>query len=64
MSKKLWMKVTDDEYELPVAVAASVAELARMTGAKKESLYSIFSRDRNGVVHSKVYREVEVDDED
>ena len=61
---KVWMKVTNDKYELPVAVASSVAELARMTGATKESLYSIFSRDRKGVRHSLTYREVEIDDED
>ena len=64
MSKKLWMKVTNDEYELPLAVADSMAELARMTGIKPESLYSIISRDRHGKKHSYSYREVEINDED
>ena len=30
--KYLYMKVTADEYELPIAVADSVGELARMLG--------------------------------
>lgn len=64
MSKKLWMKVTNDEYELPLAVADTMAELARMTGIKPESLYSIISRDRHGKKHSYSYREVDIDDED
>lgn len=64
MSKKLWMKVTNDEYELPLAVAESAAELARMTGIKPESLYSIISRERHGKKRTYSYREVEVDDED
>lgn len=62
--KKLWMKVTNDEYELPLAVAESAAELARMTGIKPESLYSIISRERHGKKHTYSYREVDIDDED
>ena len=64
MSKKLWMKVTNDEYELPLAVAESAAELARMTGIKPESLYSIISRERRDKKHTYSYREVEINDED
>lgn len=64
MSKKLWMKVTNDEYELPLAVADTMAELARMTGIKPESLYSIISRERRGKKHTYSYREVDIDDED
>ena len=53
MSKnKLYMKVTNDEYELPLAVADSIADLARMTGVKPESLYSIISEDRSTGCHS------------
>ena len=32
----LYMKVTRDEYELPVAVAETKAELARMLGVEVE----------------------------
>ena len=57
--KFLYMKVSKDKYELPVAVAESVDELARMTGNTKKSIYSMVSRNTGG------YRKVEVmEDED
>lgn len=30
----VWMKVTNDKYELPVAIADSSEELAKMVGVK------------------------------
>lgn len=53
----LWLKVTKDEYQLPLAVADTAAELARMTGVKPDSLYSMRS---HGV---KEYIKVEVEDD-
>ena len=58
----LYMKVTRDEYELPVAVAETKAELARMLGIKRDHVRSAFS-------HAKKYKNstyvvVEVDDND
>lgn len=57
----LYMKVTRDEYELPVAVAETKAELARMLGIKCEHVRTAFS-------HAKKYKHstyvvVEVDDD-
>lgn len=53
------MKVSRDKYELPVAVAESVAELAKMTGNTKSSVYSMVSRNTGG------YRKVALtEDED
>jgi len=57
----LYMKVTKDEYELPVAVAETKAELARMLGRTRESVQSAFS-------HAKKYKHpiyvvVEVEDD-
>jgi len=57
----LYMKVTRDEYELPVAVAETKAELARMLGRTRESVQSAFN-------HAKKYKHpiyvvVEVDDD-
>ena len=34
---KLYMAVTNDEYELPVAVADSKTELANMTGISRKN---------------------------
>jgi len=55
------MKVTRDEYELPVAVAETKAELARMLGIKRDHVRSAFS-------HAKEYKHptyvvVEVEDD-
>ena len=56
----LYMKVTRDKYELPVAVAETKAELAWMLGIKRDHVRSAFS-------HAKKYKNptyvvVEVDD--
>lgn len=62
---RLIMAVTNDELELPVAVADSKAELARMTGIATSNQIRIMKRMRVG----KEYRgrflvcEVEVDDD-
>jgi len=34
----LWLKVTNDKYELPLAVADTKRELAEMLGLKKISI--------------------------
>ena len=54
----LYMKVTKDKYELPVAVADSKAELADMLGVGRTSVYRALKR-REG---KSVYIAVEVED--
>ena len=54
----LFMKVTRDRYELPLAVARTQAELARIVGVD-ESAVSKGLRNENSA-----YKKVEVDDED
>jgi len=60
---KLYLKVTRDKYELPVAVADTQAELARMCGVSPSSIASALCLMRQGVYKRPIYREVEVDDE-
>jgi len=55
---KLYMKTTKDELELPLAVARSANELARMIGLKESTVYSSLSR------KSKGWAVVEVEDEE
>lgn len=43
MTKAIYMKVTQDKYELPLVVADTVAELARLTGQKRSSVASALS---------------------
>lgn len=59
----LYIKVTSDEYELPLAVGDTVRDLAKMLGVKSDSIYSQMSHSKhNGYFCS--YQKVEVDDED
>lgn len=46
--KKLYMMVTQDKYELPVFVTDSVKELAKFSGFKEGSIYTITSQYRRG----------------
>ena len=59
----LYLRVTNDEYELPMAVADSPSELALMLGLKRQTLWSIFSRVRKGEYRYKIYQIVEIDEE-
>ena len=59
----LYMKITRDEYELPLAVAETKAELARMLGIERGKVRSAFAKVKKyGYKHS-TYVVVEVDDD-
>lgn len=45
---KLYLVVTPDKYELPVAVADSLDELANMTGIPKSNISYAICRNRSG----------------
>lgn len=59
----LWMKVSDDEYQLPLAVANSATELARMVGTTPNALSSAIYRNRKGECKKTTYVKVEVTDD-
>ena len=58
----LYMKVTRDKYELPVAVAETKAELARILGIKREHVRTAFSHAKK--FKNPTYVVVEVEDDD
>ena len=59
----LWLKVTHDEYELPVAVADNSSQLAILLGIKRNSIFhSMYSNKRYG--WWTPFRKVEIDEED
>ena len=62
-SRFVWMKVSDDEYELPVAVADSLAALARLCGVTEASICSSMSKARHGI-RKTLYRRVRIDLDD
>ena len=46
--KYLYIATTKDKYELPIAVADSVSELAKMLGMKSTTISIYLSLDRPG----------------
>lgn len=64
MKKSLWLEVTQDKYELPVAVASNPYELAEMTGTTPGGIKSMVSKYKHGKVKQCRWRKVEVEDED
>ena len=59
----LWMKVTLDKYELPVAVADTSGQLAHMIGVAPNNIHSAISNARKGGYRCQdVKVEIEEDD--
>ena len=59
----VYMKVTTDKYELPVAIADSVKELAEKVGVKACSIYSNMSHYKNGAINKSPYVKVVIDND-
>lgn len=67
----IWMEVTPDKYELPLKVADSGGELARMCGLSPDTIYSSISHYKNRKRKTQQLRErkrkfvkVEVDEDE
>ena len=58
----LWLKVTHDKYEFPLAIADSPKQLAEMVGTTKAAVVSGACHFRHGRAWS-CYRKVEIEDE-
>ena len=60
MGKKpyLWICVEADEYELPLAVADTATELAKMLGVTKTSIENCVSKECDGSISGKRYKKV------
>lgn len=56
----VYMKISRDKYELPLAVANSATELARICGLKPRSVYNCMFRARKGTRESTQYIRVDV----
>lgn len=60
---KLYMAVTKDRYELPIAVAGSAVELAKMVGTSADTVRSLISKNLYNGYKNSPFRRVEVDDD-
>lgn len=63
MAQYIYMVVTNDAYEFPVAMANSVHELAKMIGVRPNSISSSMSHARSRGQRCKYVR-VELDEEE
>ena len=62
--KYLWLKVTQDEYQLPLVVARSADELAKMCGVGKEVIFRWINRQKNNPEIKPKYIRVDYTDEE
>lgn len=56
----VYMKVTRDKYELPIAVADSVRELSRMTGTTENSIWSNITHQKTGEIKRGSFKRVDI----
>ena len=57
----LYIKVTQDKFELPIAVADTAGELAKMVGTSRNTVYSSIWQEQKGKNWSS-YKKVEVEE--
>lgn len=60
--KNLYMAVTPDEYELPIAVAGSVTELSNMIGKKRDLISCAICKKLNGNASGMKFIRIEVEE--
>lgn len=59
-NKYLWLCVTKDKYELPLAVADTAVELGKMIGKNPQTIRAMVSRKRRGACESTGYLKIRV----
>lgn len=60
----IWLKVSHDKYELPLAVADTAEELAKICGTSKNNIASEASKYDKGTLPFTKYRRIVCDDEE
>ena len=60
----VWMEITLDKYELPLAVADTSTELSRMRGLEKRTVLKTLWRWKSGKLKNCKFRKVEIDDDE
>lgn len=61
MGKYLWLAVTADKYELPLAVVDSPAELGALFGISKNTVKSSVLRCKDGSLSGRKFVKVAID---
>lgn len=64
MYRPVYMKVTKDRFELPIVVADSAYELARLCGVNVSTIMHSVSTQSKRVIKNSQYKKVWVSDSD
>ena len=64
MIKALWLAVTPDEYELPIAVADSAGSLARILKVPEYRVRNNWTNRRSGKNNGQKIIRIEIEQED
>ena len=64
MYRPVYMKVTKDRFELPIVVAASAYELARLCGVNVSVIMHSVSTQSKRIIKNSQYKKVWVSDSD
>lgn len=59
---KVYMEITQDEYQLPLKVAESTVELAKMCGMERKQLQNYIGKVTSGQIKKPRFIKVVVDD--
>lgn len=62
MGRYIWMAITKDELELPVAIADTARELAEICGTSEENVRCIASRGERGIYKKPGYLRIKEED--
>lgn len=62
--KRLYLYVTNDKFEFPIAIADTQKELAEITGISLSAVKAGFSRSNRGLVEETRYKMVEIEEND
>ncbi len=62
--KVVYMKITQDKYELPEFVCDSVTELSRLCNVSANNIHRQLSLYKSGVIKNCKYRRVEIREDD
>ena len=59
----LYIRTTDDEYELPMMVCTSATELARKAGVSESAIYNAIFRTKKNPDYKTTFHRIEIEDE-
>ena len=60
---KVYMQVSQDRFQLPLAVASSAQELSKITGKSKDTIYHAVWRWKMGRIQKPSFITVDIEEE-